>query len=56
MEWDELRSRFDKLYGTQASDVGLTAQSIDAYQAELLKLYDRWAGVNTEGALLCDSE
>ncbi|WP_165861377.1 hypothetical protein [Paenibacillus paeoniae] len=55
MEWDELRSRFDRLYGTQATDAVLTAQSIDAYQAELLKLYDRWAGVNTEGTLLSDS-
>lgn len=51
MEWDELRSRFDRRYGTQAPDAGLTAQSIDAYQAELLKLYDRWAVVNTEISL-----
>ncbi|GIP59089.1 hypothetical protein [Paenibacillus woosongensis] len=56
MEWDELRSRFDRNYGTQAPDAALIGQSIDAYQAELLKLYDRWAGVNTEGTLLCDSE
>ncbi len=45
MEWDELRSRFDRLYGTEAPDAGLAGQSIDAYQTELLKLYDRWAGV-----------
>ncbi|WMT40965.1 hypothetical protein RE628_28520 [Paenibacillus sp. D2_2] len=51
MEWDELRSRSDRLYGTQASDAGLTGQSIDAYQVELLKLYDRWTGVNTEISL-----
>jgi len=37
MEWDELRSRFDRLYGIQASDAGLTGESVDAYQAELLK-------------------
>lgn len=48
MEWDILRNRFDWLYGTQASDAGLAGQSIDAYQAELLKLYDRWARVNTK--------
>lgn len=55
MEWDELRSRFDRLYCSQVTDTGLTGQSIDAYQAELLKLYDRWVGVNTEGILLDDS-
>lgn len=55
MEWDELRSRFDRLYGTQASHAGLAGQSIDAYQAELPKLYDRWAGVYTEGTFLGDS-
>lgn len=43
MEWDEMRSHFDRLYGTQTPDAALTGQSIDAYQAELLKLYDRWA-------------
>lgn len=48
MEWDELRNRFDRLYDNQSPDAGLTGESIDAYQAELLKLYDRWAGVNTE--------
>ncbi|WP_158560616.1 hypothetical protein [Paenibacillus contaminans] len=55
MEWDELRIRFDRLYGTQASDAGLTVQPIDAYQAELLKLYDRWTEVNTEVSLHGDS-
>ncbi|MNJ72293.1 hypothetical protein D3C77_689250 [compost metagenome] len=55
MEWDELRSRFDRLYGTQASDAGLTGQSIDAYQAVLLKLYDRWTAVNTEISLQGDT-
>ncbi|MFF2483531.1 hypothetical protein [Paenibacillus sp. NPDC058071] len=56
MEWDELRSRFDRLYNNvQALDAGLAGQSIDAYQAELLKLYDRWAGVNTETSLHGDS-
>ncbi|MNW68927.1 hypothetical protein D3C74_478210 [compost metagenome] len=54
MEWDELRSHFNRLYGTQTPDVALTGQSIDAYQAELLKLYDRWAGVNTEVSLQGD--
>lgn len=55
MEWDELRSHFDRLYNAQALDNGLTEQSIDIYQAELLKLYDRWAGVNTEISLDRDS-
>lgn len=55
MKWDELRSRFDRLYCTQAPDPGLTGQSIDAYQAELLKLYDRWTGINTEISLYGDS-
>lgn len=43
MEWDELRDRFDRLYGAQASDIDFTELSIDAYQAELLRLYDHWA-------------
>lgn len=55
MEWDELRSRFDWHYGTQTPDNGLTGESIDAYQTELLKLYDRWAGVNMEVSLQGDS-
>ncbi|MFB9279411.1 hypothetical protein [Cohnella cellulosilytica] len=57
MEWDELRSRFDRLYVAQASNAGVGEQSIDNYdyQAELVKLYDRWAVVNTEGNLLGDS-
>ncbi|WP_157264915.1 hypothetical protein [Paenibacillus oryzisoli] len=48
MEWDELRSRFDRLYGTQTSDAGLTEQSINAYQAELVKLYNRKNEGNTD--------
>lgn len=52
MEWDEeLRTRFDRLYGAQASDTDLIGHSIDAYQAELLKLYDRWNEVNTDISL-----
>jgi|GEM_PF-4812976 len=51
MEWDELRRRFDMLYGAQAHEAGLFGQSIDGYQAELIKLYDRWAVVNTESPL-----
>lgn len=48
MEWDELRSHFDRHYNAEALNANLAVQSIDAYQAELLKLYDRWARVNTE--------
>jgi len=57
MEWDELRSRFDRLYVAQASNAGVGEQSIDDYnyQTELVKLYDRWAGVNTETSLHGDS-
>ncbi|MNW39533.1 hypothetical protein D3C74_166230 [compost metagenome] len=57
MKWDELRSRFDRLYVAQASNADVGKQSIDDYnyQAELVKLYDRWAGVNTESFLQGDS-
>ncbi|MFD0682302.1 MULTISPECIES: hypothetical protein [unclassified Paenibacillus] len=55
MEWDKLRSRFDRLYVAQTSDAGLIGESIDAYQAELLKLYDRWAEVNTKVSVHGDS-
>lgn len=45
MEWEEVRNRFDRLYGNQAAADGLPEQTTDNYQAELLKLYDGWAGV-----------
>lgn len=55
MEWDKLRSCFNRLYTNQAPDTGLTGKSIEAYQAELLKVYDHWAGVNTFISLYGDS-
>lgn len=49
----ELRSRFDRLFVAQASNAGVGEQSVDDYnyQTELVKLYDRWAGVN-KGTLI----
>lgn len=55
MRWNEVRSQFDKFYGNQATDDELTEHTIDPYQAELLKLYDRWTGVNTKISLHSDS-
>ena len=55
MEWDKLKSCFNRLYAKKAPDTGATGQSIEAYQTELLKLYDHWAGVNTDISLHGDS-
>lgn len=55
MEWDELRSRFDRLFVSQVTDYVSNKQLIDSYQTELLKLYDRWAGANTGISLHGDS-
>jgi hypothetical protein len=43
MEWDELRSRFDRHFVNQVIDERLSEQQlIDTYQTELVKLYDSW--------------